>query len=142
MSLRLAALGGALVTTLLATTALAESQLRVAGNFSQNQKHIAIEQGFFDGLGERSGVDVVSNYNPMDVVGVKAPDALRMLKAGSFDIMSVQIGMASRDDPFFEGIDLIGVSTDMDALAQAVAAYREVFDERLQFKFNAKVLTL
>jgi TRAP-type C4-dicarboxylate transport system substrate-binding protein len=142
MALRITACGGALAIGLLATTAAAQEQLRVAGNFSQNQKHIAIEQGFFDSLAERSGVDVTSNYNPMDVVGVKAPDALRMLRAGSFDVMSVQIGMASRDDPFFEGIDLIGVSTDMDALEQAVDAYREVFDERLQSKFNAKVLTL
>jgi hypothetical protein len=34
--------------------------------------------------------------------------------------MSVQIGMASRDEPLFEGIDLIGVSTDMVKLKKAV----------------------
>lgn len=116
--------------------------LRVAGNFSQNQKHIAIEQARFDGLSEATGIDIAVNYNPMDVVGVKAPDALRLLKSGAFDVMSVQIGMASRDDPFFEGVDLIGVSTDLDALRKAVDAYRGVFDARLQEKFNAKVLTL
>lgn len=136
-----------LLTTLTVTAALAAigaqaQSLRVAGNFSQNQKHIAVEQAFFDTLAAESGVDVAVNYNPMDVVGVKAPDALRLLRAGAFDVMSVQIGMASRDDPFFEGIDLIGVSTDMDALRVAVDAYREVFDARLQERFNAKVLTL
>jgi TRAP-type C4-dicarboxylate transport system substrate-binding protein len=56
--------------------------------------------------------------------------------------MSVQIGMASRDDPFFEGIDVVGVATDMDSLRTAVDAYRDVFDQRLQNRFNAKVLTL
>ena len=142
MTFRPGALCGALFTLAVAGASVAETPLRIAGNFSQNQKHIAIEQAFFDGLAESSGVAVVSNYNPMDVVGVKAPDSLRMLRAGSFDVMSVQIGMASRDDPFFEGIDLIGVSTDMDALEAAVDAYRELFDERLQSKFNAKVLTL
>lgn len=141
MRLTLCALGAAAIAAA-ATPAIAQESLRVAGNFSQNQKHIAIEQGFFDALAERSGVDVTSNYNPMDVVGVRAPDALRLLRAGTFDVMSVQIGMASRDDPFFEGIDLIGVSTDMDALEKAVNAYREAFDTRLQEKFNAKVLTL
>ena len=50
--------------------------------------------------------------------------------------------MASRDDPFFEGIDLIGVSTNMKDLRKAVDAYRGVFDQRLQQRFNAKVLTL
>jgi TRAP-type C4-dicarboxylate transport system substrate-binding protein len=50
--------------------------------------------------------------------------------------------MASRDEPLFEGIDLIGVSTDMATLKKAVDSYRDVFDQRLQEKFNAKVMTL
>jgi TRAP-type C4-dicarboxylate transport system substrate-binding protein len=120
----------------------AQTPLRVAGNFSQNNKQVDVERAFFESLGTEAGVDLAVNYNPMDVVGVKAPDALRMLRGGSFDVMSVQIGMASRDDPFFEGVDLIGVSTDMDALRKAVDAYREAFDERLEEKFNAKVMTL
>lgn len=120
----------------------AEESLRVAGNFSQNKKHVDIEQTFFEKLSENSGVDVSVNYNPMDVIGVQGSDALRLLRSGSFDIMSVQIGMASRDDPFFEGIDLVGVATNMGELKVAVEAYRKVFDERLQKKFNAKVLTL
>jgi TRAP-type C4-dicarboxylate transport system substrate-binding protein len=138
--LRTALLAGA--AALVASTALAQTPLRVAGNFSQNQKHVGIESGFFEALGERSGVPIAMNYNPMDVVGVQAADAFRMLRSGTFDVMSVQIGMASRDDPFFEGIDLIGVSTDMAALREAVDAYRAAFDARLQERFNAKVLTL
>ncbi|MCA0922642.1 TRAP transporter substrate-binding protein [Pseudooceanicola nanhaiensis] len=133
-------LSAALIAT--AGVAAAQTDLRVAGNFSQNKKHIAIEQAFFENLKDESGVDVAVNYNPMDVVGVKAPDALRMLRSGAFDIMSVQIGMASRDDPFFEGVDLIGVATDMTKLREVVDAYRDVFDKRLQEKFNAKVLTI
>lgn len=127
---------------LTAGSASAQTTLRVAGNFSQNQKHIAIEQAFFENLGKDTGLDLAMQYNPMDVVGVKAPDALRMLRGGAFDLMSVQIGMASRDDPLFEGVDLIGVAPDMEALRKVVDAYRPVFDERLQSKFNAKVLTL
>ena len=123
-------------------SAHAQTPLRVAGNFSQNNKQVDIERAFFEELGEKTGIDLGVNYNPMDVVGVKAPDALRMLKGGSFDVMSVQIGMASRDDPFFEGIDLIGVATDMGALRTVVEAYRSSFDQRLQEKFNAKALTL
>lgn len=122
--------------------ASAQTPLRVAGNFSQNVKQVDIERAFFDALGAKSGVPIAMNYNPMDVVGVKAPDALRMLRGGSFDVMSVQIGMASRDDPFFEGVDLIGVATDMAGQRKVVDAYRAAFDERLQKRFNAKVLAL
>jgi TRAP-type C4-dicarboxylate transport system substrate-binding protein len=125
-----------------AAPAAAQTPLRVAGNFSQNAKHVGVESAFFEGLADSSGVAVAPSYNPMDVVGVQAADAFRMLRSGVFDVMSVQIGMASRDDPFFEGIDLIGVSTDMDQLRTAVGAYREAFDASLQERFNAKVLTL
>ena len=138
------------ITTLLVSAAFAlasqaadPTTMRIAGNFSSNSKHVdSIEKPFFVALPKLMGLPINVNYNPMDVLGVQAADALRLLRSGTFDVMSVQIGMASRDDPFFEGIDLIGVSTNMDDLRKAVEAYRTVFDERLQKRFNAKVLTL
>ena len=122
--------------------AVAQTGMRIAGNFSAAGKHVGLERAFFTALPKLSGVDLNINYNPMDVVGVQAADALRLLRSGTFDVMSVQIGMASRDDPFFEGLDLIGVSTTVVDLRKAVEAYRDVFDKRLQQRFNAKVLTL
>ena len=119
------------------------NSMRIAGNFSSNTKHVDnIEKPFFASLPTTSGVAMTINYIPMDVLNVQAADALRLLRSGTFDVMSVQIGMASRDDPFFEGIDLIGVSTDMKQLRAAVDAYRDAFDARLQQRFNAKVMTL
>ena len=119
------------------------SGMRIAGNFSSNTKHVdSIEKPFFQQLPKSADLAISINYNPMDVLNVQAADALRLLRSGTFDVMSVQIGMASRDDPFFEGVDLIGVSTNMKDLRQAVNAYREAFDQRLQARFNAKVMTL
>jgi TRAP-type C4-dicarboxylate transport system substrate-binding protein len=119
------------------------TSMRVAGNFSSNRNHVeGVEKPFFTALPKLMGANLAVNYNPMDVLGVQAADALRLLRSGTFDVMSVQIGMASRDDPFFEGIDLIGVSTNMEDLRKAVDAYRQAFDERLQRRFNAKVMTL
>jgi TRAP-type C4-dicarboxylate transport system substrate-binding protein len=127
----------------LAATAADPTAMRIAGNFSSNSKHVdEVEKPFFTALPKLMGAPINVNYNPMDVVNVQAADALRLLRSGTFDVMSVQIGMASRDDPFFEGIDLIGVSTNMADLRKAVDAYREVFDKRLQARFKAKVLTL
>lgn len=117
--------------------------MRVAGNFSSNAKHSeGIERPFFTNLPKTSGVAMEVKFNPMDVVNVKAEDALRLLRSNIFDVMSVQIGQIARDDPFFEGVDLAGVSPSMPALRTAVDAYREAFDKRLQEKFKAKVLTL
>jgi TRAP-type C4-dicarboxylate transport system substrate-binding protein len=136
-------LTAALLAATVAPAAAQQIPLRVAGNFSQNTKHVdGIERPFFTGLAAATGIGVAVNYNPMDVLGVQAADALRLLRSGAFDVMSVQIGMASRDDPFFEGIDLIGVSTDMPTLKKAVDSYRDAFDKRLQSRFNAKAMTL
>jgi TRAP-type C4-dicarboxylate transport system substrate-binding protein len=127
----------------IAATAAEPTSMRIAGNFSSNTKHIdQIERPFFTNLPKILGAPMTINYNAMDTVGVQAADALRLLRSGTFDVMSVQIGMAARDDPFFEGIDLIGVSTNLADLRKAVEAYRRVFDERLQKRFNAKVMTL
>jgi TRAP-type C4-dicarboxylate transport system substrate-binding protein len=141
---RFALPAGAFCAAVLATGAMADpGSMRIAGNFSSNGKHVdGIERPFFNGLPKATGVSMKVNYNPMDVVNVQAADALRLLRSGTFDVMSVQIGMASRDDPFFEGIDLMGVATDMGQLRKVVEAYREVFDQRLQSRFNAKVMTL
>ncbi|UPY38334.1 TRAP transporter substrate-binding protein [Sediminicoccus sp. KRV36] len=117
--------------------------MRVVGNFSSNRTHVeVVERPFFTQLAQTAGMRTNITYNPMDQVGVQAADAFRLLRSGAFDVMSVQIGMASRDDPFFEGLDLVGVSTDMAQLRRAVDAYREAFDRRLQTRFNAKVMTL
>ena len=136
----LAALALAAPTT---ASAAEPTAMRIAGNFSSNTKHIdQIERPFFTNLPKILGAPMTINYNAMDTVGVQAADALRLLRSGTFDVMSVQIGMAARDDPFFEGVDLIGVSTNLGELRKAVDAYRQVFDERLQKRFNAKVMTL
>lgn len=143
MRLRSSVLSIALSVACGAALAQSPNSMRIAGNFSSNNKHVdLIEKPFFLQLPKATGMTLSVNYNPMDVLNVQAADALRLLRSGTFDVMSVQIGMASRDDPFFEGLDLIGVSTNMNDLRQAVAAYREVFDQRLQARFNAKVMTL
>ena len=144
MKRNIKAVAVAIVMVLWSLTAAADpTGMRIAGNFSSNTKHIdQVERPFFTALPQTSGIAFKINYNPMDVVNVQAADALRLLRSGTFDVMSVQIGMVSRDDPFFEGIDLMGVAPDMDKLRTVVNAYRDAFDERLQKKFNAKVLTL
>jgi TRAP-type C4-dicarboxylate transport system substrate-binding protein len=125
-----------------ALPAIAQVEMRVAGITSSNRKHVDIERPFFDALAKNSGVNVKVNYNAHDSVGMNLQDALRHVRTGTFDVLSVPIGLLSRDDPFFEGLDLVGVSTDMNELRKVVDAYRDVFDKRLQSKFNAKVLML
>lgn len=80
--------------------------------------------------------------NEFQVLGLDLADALRLAGSGSFHIVTTQVGSAARDDAFLEGIDLIGVSTDMGELAAAVEAYREVFNTRLAERFGVKALAI
>jgi TRAP-type C4-dicarboxylate transport system substrate-binding protein len=105
-------------------------------------KHLEIETKFFSELPKNAGLKGSIVFNSMDVAGVKPADALRLIRTGAFDIMSTQIGQAARDEPFFEGLDLVGVATDVPALRKSVDAFRATFDKRLQEKFNAKAMTL
>lgn len=54
---------------------------------------------------------------------------------------TIQVGSVAKDDPFLEGIDLIGVSTDMSDLKAAVDAYRDVFNARLE-QFGVKAAAI
>lgn len=142
---RLLALGAMALAATLASPSQAQSPdtMRIAGNFSTNVRHSeGIERPFFTGLPAASGVPFAVNFNPMDVVNVKADDALRLLRSGTFDVMAVQMGSVARDDPFVEGIDLVGVSTDMASLRKAIDAYRSELDARMQKRFKTKILTL
>ncbi len=135
----LIALAGAM--TLAAAPSHAETELRFLGQFLPTQKHYQPAQTALDKIeASQAGIEVVRNeYKSL---GLKTADGLRLARSGTFDIVAVQIGEASRDDPFLEGLDLIGVSTDMKTLRDAVNAYREAFDTRLREKFGATVLTL
>ena len=129
----------------LAGAALADApiKLRVAGNLLatglilQNK-----EQPFFENLAKTTGLPLEVDYKPMDVVGIKDAEGLRVLKSGLFDVVSLRLAQVSRDEPFFLGLDLVGLNPNYEAARKVVDAYRDVFDRRLQERFNGKLLGL
>ena len=125
-----------------ALPAIAETEIRATGLVSTHKFHTALEQEFYASLPEKTGIPLAINFNPLDVMGVDMQDTLRMVRTGAFDIVQSTVGAAARDDAFLEGIDLIGVSTDMDQLAEVVAAFRPELEKRVAEKFNAKPLAV
>jgi TRAP-type C4-dicarboxylate transport system substrate-binding protein len=129
---------------LLAGAANAEDiQLRVAGNLLatgliQQKK----EQPFFEDLAKATGLPIAVDYKPMDVIGIKDSEGLRVLKSGLFDIVTLRVAQASRDEPFLLGADLVGVNANYETARKVVDAYREAFDKRLQDQFNGKLLAI
>ncbi|WP_043359363.1 TRAP transporter substrate-binding protein [Belnapia sp. F-4-1] len=139
---RILALAAALLCAAALPAPAQQIPLRAVGHFSQNTKQIEIERAFYARLPQATGMNLAVSFNPMDQIGVQAADALRHLRSGAFDVMAVLIGQVARDEPFFDGLDLIGVSTNTADLQKAVEAGREAFDRRLQERFNGRVLAL
>lgn len=135
-------LGGALIAFGQTAAKADEISLRASGLVSTHKYHVALERKFYGSLTEKTGEKFKVNYNPLDVLGVSMKDTLRLGRKGTFDIVQSTVGEASRDDPFLEGLDLIGVSPNLDALKKAVDAYRKVFSARVEKKFNVKVMSL
>src|SRR5919205_1206547 len=111
----------------LAGAALADApiKLRVAGNLLatglilQNK-----EQPFFENLAKTTGLPLEVDYKPMDVVGIKDAEGLRVLKSGLFDVVSLRVAQVSRDEPFLLGADIVGLNSDYDKARKVVDAYR------------------
>ncbi|MDF1594061.1 MAG: TRAP transporter substrate-binding protein [Desulfobacterales bacterium] len=116
--------------------------LRALGNFTKQIQSTAVEQPFFKKLGEESGGRLNVQFRTMDELGQKGFQGMRQLKGGVFDIMAIQLGYVSGDDPFFQGVDLVGVSPDIATTRKVAEAYREEFDSRLQKKFGGKLLAI
>ncbi|MBA2963510.1 MULTISPECIES: TRAP transporter substrate-binding protein [Ramlibacter] len=116
-------------------------KLRVAGNLVaagllQQQR----EQPFFESFTKTTGLPIEMDYKPMDVLGVKDADGLRIIRSGLFDIVMLRLASVSRDDPTLLGPDIVGLSTDYDTARKVFDAWREPLDQRLQAKHNAKLL--
>ncbi|MES2250243.1 MAG: TRAP transporter substrate-binding protein [Pseudomonadota bacterium] len=131
-------------TLALALPAQADNaRLRVAGNLvATGLIQQTKEQPFFENFAKNTGLAIDADYKPMDVLGVKDADGLRVLKSGLFDIVTLRLAQVSRDEPFFLGPDIVGLSTDYEVARKVVDAYREAFDKRLQERHGGKLLGL
>ncbi|MEM6383148.1 MAG: TRAP transporter substrate-binding protein [Pseudomonadota bacterium] len=129
------AVGGALV---LSTQAYAQSVRLISQNQDQRAQHPP-EMEAVASL-ESAGFEV--NRSEFQALNINLADGLRLLSSGAFEMATIQVGSVARDDPFLEGIDLIGVSTNMTDLKAAVEAYREPFNDRLAEKFNVRAAAI
>jgi TRAP-type C4-dicarboxylate transport system substrate-binding protein len=138
-------LSGVIAAAALVAAATTGAQAQTAVRWLSQTPTVQSQYPFEIGAMERitgAGTGLKAERAEFMALGLNLADALRLVRSGSYDVVSTQVGLASRDDPFLEGIDLIGVSTNMDDLEAAVNAYREIFDKRITERFGAKVLAI
>ena len=98
------------------------------------------EQPFFENFAARTGLPIDVDYKPIDTLGLKDTEQLRVMKAGLFDIVSLRVSQNSRDEPTLLGLDLVGASPDYATGRKVSKAYFQTVDQRLQKQFNVKLL--
>ena len=136
-------LAGAALGVLLATPAIAQERIKfkaigqpLATGLIQKNK----EQPFFENFAQRTGLPIDVDYKPIDTLGVKDTEQLRVMKAGLFDIVSLRVSQNSRDEPTILGLDLVGASPDYATGHKVAKAYFDTMDARLQQQFQVKLL--
>lgn len=134
--------GLAAIVLAVSTASFAQTPMRLLSQSQAISTQFPIENAAIERVNANKGLGIAATRQEFQSLGLQLGDALRFVRSGTFDVVSTQVGLASRDDAFVEGIDLIGVSTDMAELRSAVDAFREVFDKRIQDRFGAKVLAI
>jgi TRAP-type C4-dicarboxylate transport system substrate-binding protein len=100
------------------------------------------EQPFFESLAQKTGLPIEVDYKPIDTLGVKDTEQLRMMKSGLFEIVSLRVSQNSRDEPMLLGLDLVGQNPDYATGRLSAKAWFEPLDARLQQQFGVKLLGL
>ena len=86
-------------------TASEASEMRVSGLVSTHKYHVALEREFYKSLSDKTGIKI--NYNPLTfLASARTPFVWRVLAPSILLDQRAKL----RDDPFLEGLDLIGVS--------------------------------
>ena len=98
------------------------------------------EQPFFETLAQKTGLPIEVEYKPIDTIGIKDTEQLRVMKAGLFEMASLRMSQNSRDEPTILGLDLVGLNPDYKTGRAVAKAYAATLDQRLQKQFNVKLL--
>jgi TRAP-type C4-dicarboxylate transport system substrate-binding protein len=132
-----------LVGLALALSAHAQEKIRIkvigqplATGLIQKNK----EQPFFETLAQKTGLPIEVEYKPIDTLGIKDTEQLRVMKAGLFEMASLRMSQNSRDEPTILGLDLVGLNPDYKTGRAVAQAYAPILDQRLQKQFGVKLL--
>ncbi len=133
---------GAVGLALLGSPAIAqERSFKVIGQPAATgiiQKEL--ERPFFEDFEKISGLPIKMDYKPLDQLGIKDTEQLRLMKSGLFDVVSLRVSQNSRDEPTLLGMDLVGLNPDYATGRKTMEAFYDVVDKRLQQQFNVKLL--
>jgi TRAP-type C4-dicarboxylate transport system substrate-binding protein len=120
---------------------LPKTHFKVVGTWNALRQFDLIEQPYFTKIiPERSRGQITVDFVSTEELGLKGYEIIRLMKQGMLDIADASTQYVGGDEPFVEGLDL-GYN-DVGQARRALMAYKPLLDQRLQKKFNLKLVTL
>jgi TRAP-type C4-dicarboxylate transport system substrate-binding protein len=105
------------------------TRIHVIGSATNSNTYKAVEEPFWlQTLPAAANGGLQIALRSIDESGLKAPQIARLLSAGALDVAYGDFASVAGDLRAFEGLDLAGVITDLDAMQRAADAYRGTID--------------
>lgn len=99
------------------------------------------QQPFFnEQLAKASGGRITAKATPYTQLGLGGYEIMNLLKLGTNDISWSVPGYLAGDSPLVEGLELPGITSDVNVIFKVQDAYRPIVDRELRKKYNAKLL--
>lgn len=112
----------------------------VAGNHVDSFTQRIVLPFFNEQLPELSGGKLSANAVPFTELGLSGYEIMQLLKLGTNDISNAVIGYMTSESPIVEGLELPGLTSDLDLFREAQVAYLPILSRELNDKFNSRLL--
>jgi TRAP-type transport system periplasmic protein len=120
---------------------LPKMNFKIVGYHSPSFTSQKVEMPFWrEHIPKASKGAITGDCTPLDHMGIDDKTMLRLLRQGVMDFAMLDISKMAGDDPRFEGIDLAGLTLDMDKARAACEAYRQVLDRQMQKNWGSKLM--
>ncbi len=142
--LRLAIAACALVAVFGVTPARAELNKVefqvITGNHTDPFTKDYAQPFFNERLAKASGGRITAKATPYTQLGLGGNEIMNLLKLGTNDISWSVPGYLAGDSPLVEGLELPGITSDVNVIFKVQDAFRPLIDRELRKKYNARFL--
>lgn len=120
---------------------LPETKAKLIGQHTTQVLYRFLEVPFFGKeVPKMSNGKVQFEVVPYDTIGLKGPEILRLMKAGSLDWASNGMTYLVGDAPQFEGCDLAGLTATVQEGRKACDAYRGVLSKIMERDWKTRLM--
>lgn len=116
-------------------------QLRVVGSWSSLTLYKNYEHPFWTEIVPKE-MGIETSMTSLSQVKLKGPAVVRQMSMGVFDVVHTVADYIVSDSPDLAGLDLPGVTTDIDMARKTVDAYRPALEQYLANDFDVKLLSV